>query len=104
MSLRRLYSSLPVQARQCTWCHEPILRNIDQDKDGRLYHHGCLLTARETHYECLECFSSFNGTESSFEEECRPEGEDFKFHRKSLCPHCGSSNVKGLSQVGVIET
>lgn len=103
MSLRKLYESIPVETRRCAWCHASILRNIDQDKDGRLYHHGCLLTARETRYECTECFSNFSGTEANFEDESRTEGDDFKLHRKATCPHCGSSQVKGLNQVGVIE-
>ena len=102
MSLRKLYSSLPVQARQCTWCQQPILRNIDQDKDKRLYHHGCLLTARETYYECQECYAHFDGTQANFEEGTVPEGNDWKPSRKAFCPHCGAQ-VQTHSQQGVIE-
>ena len=102
MSLRRFYSTLPVQSRQCSWCQDPILRNIDQDKDGRLYHHGCLLTARETQYECLECYAHFNGTEANFEEGTAVDGNDWKRSRKTLCPHCGAP-VSFHGQEGVIE-
>lgn len=41
MSLRALYRKIPESRRLCVYCDEPILRNIDRDKDGRLYHHGC---------------------------------------------------------------
>ena len=106
MSLRRLYRSIPVQARICVWCQEPILRNIDQDKDGRLYHHGCLLTAKETFYECLECFANFDGTEATFIEGQSSFNDEYRQTRQSICPHCGSSNLKGQGriQAGVIET
>lgn len=102
MSLRKLYQSLPVQARQCAWCSEPILRNIDQDKDLRLYHHGCLLTARETFYECLECFAHFDGTEAHFEDDSTVEGNDWSHRRKVFCPHCGVQ-VQSRRETGVIE-
>jgi len=102
LNLRRLYESIPTQARICTWCNEPILRNIDQDKDGRLYHHGCLLTARETWYDCQECYARFDGTEANFEQDISCFGDDWCLHRKPFCPHCGRQ-VQTPSQQGVIE-
>lgn len=103
MSLRRLYQSIQTQARICTYCQNPILRNIDQDQHGRLCHHGCLNIALDTHYECVECFSNFDGTEACLEETQTTWGDDFKTSHTVWCPNCGSSNVKGLTQKGVIE-
>jgi DNA-directed RNA polymerase subunit RPC12/RpoP len=104
MSLRRLYNSIPIQARHCTWCHNQIERNIATTPDGRLWHYGCLNDAKDTHYECVECFSRFDGTEACLEEIQSMRGDDFTTGRKASCPNCGSSDMKGLSQAGVIET
>jgi hypothetical protein len=70
MSIRVLYRKIPVSIRICSYyqCHKSILRNIDRDKNGHLYHHGCLLSAREERWRCLECYAQFDATEASFEE------------------------------------
>jgi hypothetical protein len=48
MSIRLLYLRIPARQRLCSYyrCKEPVLRNIDRDKQGRIYHHGCLLSAQ----------------------------------------------------------
>jgi Zn finger protein HypA/HybF involved in hydrogenase expression len=107
MSLRYLYRKIPQSNRRCSYYRCPrksIRRNIDLDKNGRIYHHGCLMDALDEQHECLECFSSFDGTETSFETQQIADGDYMTERLRPLCPHCGSSNLKGLSQVGVIET
>jgi hypothetical protein len=51
----------------------------------------------------VECFSNFDGTEACLEETQTTWGDDFKTSHTVWCPNCGSSNVKGLTQKGVIE-
>jgi hypothetical protein len=106
MSVRYLYKAIPVAKRSCSWppCSKSVVRNLFRTKDGRLWHYGCLNIALDTHYECLECFSSFDGTETSFEIKQFLDGEYMAERLRPICPYCGSVNVKGLSQVGVIET
>jgi len=53
-SLRKLYEELSLEERICEYCGRPIRRNIDLYQ-GRLYHHGCLLSAKERRYRCLCC-------------------------------------------------
>jgi len=58
------------------------------DEQGRLYHHGCLLSALEERYRCLNCYAIFNATQVSL---------DYQLGKLTLlCPHCGSSNLKRL--------
>jgi hypothetical protein len=84
MSLRRLYKSIPTNQRLCTYfrCQHPVLRNIDRDKEGRIWHHGCLMAAQDERYRCLECYLCFN--------------EDFQKRIQVVCPGCGSTNLKSL--------
>jgi len=103
MSDRHLYRELPPSEIICTWCHNQVERNILKTSDGRIWHYGCLNTAKDTYYECLECFSTFNGVEASLEETQITSGDEFKTGHKAWCPNCGSSNVSGLTQTGVIE-
>lgn len=90
MSLRRLYKSVPKLKRTCSYyrCQKPILRNIDQDKEGRIYHHGCLMAAQDERFRCLNCYAIFDATEVAL---------DFQFGKLTLlCSHCGSANLKRL--------
>jgi hypothetical protein len=72
-----------------------VLRNIDRDKDGRIYHHGCLMDARDERHRCLECFATFDATEAAFEEAQKFKDGLFSEGLKPICPFCGSSNLKG---------
>ena len=96
MSIRALYQKIPESKRTCSYylCRHPILRNIDIDKGGRIYHHGCLLDAREEKHRCLECFNVFDATEASFEEAQKIQGDEISEELKPICPSCGSSNTK----------
>jgi hypothetical protein len=98
MSLRALYQRIPESKRTCNFyrCRNPILRNIDMDKDGRIYHHGCLMEARDERWRCLECFTVFDATEAVFEEAQKIVGDDVTEQLKVLCPGCGGSNIKSL--------
>jgi len=95
MSVRALYRKIPESKRTCNYylCRDPILRNIDIDKDGRIYHHGCLLDAREEQWRCLECYQVFNVTECGFVEAQKVVGDEISEIQKPVCP-CGSLNVK----------
>jgi len=96
MSVRALYQKIPASKRLCNYhdCPSPqILRNIDVDKNGRIYHHGCLLDAREEKYRCLECFTVFDATECGFVEAQKIAGDEISEGVKPVCP-CGSLNVK----------
>jgi len=90
MSLRFLYRQMPVSRRVCSYyrCQKPILRNIAQDKTGALYHWGCLQSARDEQYECLECASSFDGTEVVL--------TDYGDKTVVGCPSCGSVNLRSM--------
>jgi len=89
MSLRRLYRSIPKAKRICSYhrCQKPILRNIDQDKGGHIYHHGCLMAAQDERYKCLNCFALFDATEAAL-------SDQFSDHIEVVCPHCGSINLR----------
>lgn len=97
MSVRYLYR-IPVSQRICSYylCRKRILRNIDRDKNGNIYHHGCLQNALEDQFHCLDCFSSFDATEASFTEKQQFFNDDFRAALKPICPNCGSSNIKPL--------
>lgn len=101
MSLRALYQKIPASKRLCSYhkCPSPqIQRNIDRDKDGRIYHHGCLMEAQDEKYRCLDCFTVFDATEAGFVEAQKIVGDEISEEVKPVCP-CGSSNVKkGLGE------
>ena len=94
MSDRDIYTKIPLAQRCCSKCQEPIERNIARTKDGRIWHYGCLMDAKDEYHECLECFSNFDGTEASFLEGQSSYNDEYRQTRKPICPHCGSSNLK----------
>jgi hypothetical protein len=96
MSIRLLYQRIPARQRLCSYyrCKEPVLRNIDRDKQGRIYHHGCLLSAQEEQFHCLDCFSHFDATEAHFQEGQRCYNDLVSTVLKPVCPNCGSPNLK----------
>lgn len=99
MSLRILYRKVPASQRICSYyqCLKPILRNIDRDNQGHLYHHGCLLSAREERYRCLECYLQFDATEVAFEAETKIQREGFmRETMRTHCPSCGCMNLKRI--------
>ena len=98
MSLRRLYGSIPTNRRICNYyrCQKAILRNIDRDKDGHIYHHGCLMTAQDERYRCLECFTIFDATEATFEEHQIVQGDEVRQALQVICPNCGCQNLKNV--------
>ena len=106
MSNRHIYREVPPAKRSCSYyrCQDPIRRNIFTTKDGRLWHYGCWQDARDEQYQCLECWGRFDATEAAFIEGQGCRSDDFRPVQRVICPYCGSVNVKGLSQVGVIET
>jgi len=91
MSLRRLYKSIPKTKRICNYyrCQRPILRNIDRDSEGRIYHHGCLMAAQDEQWRCLNCYNVFDATEAAF-------SQDFSDKIQVMCPNCGSINLRRL--------
>lgn len=96
MSVRYLYRIVPRSKRICNYyrCQQPILRNIACDKNGAIYHYGCLQSARDEQWRCLECFMTFDATEGSFETvEDERQGE-FRERLIMICPSCGSHNLK----------
>jgi DNA-directed RNA polymerase subunit RPC12/RpoP len=102
MSLRRLYGSIPIDKRLCSYylCQQRILRNIDRDKDGRIYHHGCLMSAQDERYRCLECFTIFDATEAAFAEHQIVQGDEVRQSLRVICPNCGCQNLKSLKPFG----
>jgi hypothetical protein len=98
MSFRFLYRTVPVAKRLCSYyrCQKPILRNIARDKTGHLFHYGCLQTARDEQYRCLECFSIFDATEAAFTEKQIVQGDEVQQALQPICPNCGCQNLKPL--------
>lgn len=96
MSIRYLYRSLPKSGRTCSYyrCHDPILRNIARDKAGRLYHWGCLQTALDEQYKCLDCYDNFDATEAVLEEKQKFVGDSQKTLYSLACPNCGSRSIR----------
>jgi DNA-directed RNA polymerase subunit RPC12/RpoP len=94
MSLRRLYSSIPLDRRLCSYyrCQKPILRNIDRDRSGHIYHHGCLMAAQDEQYRCLECYLTFDATEAAFDLCQSSFNDEFREKLTVVCPSCGSRN------------
>jgi len=93
MSFRFLYRRVAVQNRRCAYCQKIIRRNIVKDKNGQLYHWGCLQTAREQKYRCLECYTTFDATEAAWETVESSRNDDFMERRRPVCPHCHSMNL-----------
>ena len=95
MSLRILYRRIQSNKRLCSYyrCQKPILRNIDRGKDGHLYHHGCLMSALDEQYRCLECFSIFDATEAAFEFGEKWVDNEAKQIMRIRCPNCGCANI-----------
>lgn len=97
MSIRRLYKTVPVDQRVCSYYKCPsgrIRRNIARTNDGRLWHYGCLNDAHEEKYRCLECYMTFDATEASFQEGQVIHGDEIREQPKPICPNCGCSNLK----------
>lgn len=95
MSFRFLYRRIPTAKRLCNYyrCQKPVRRNIDRDK-GRIYHHGCLMNAKDELFRCLECVSDFDATEANYEYKDIPVGDDVQKQVTILCPYCGSSHLR----------
>jgi len=104
MSDRHIYREIPPAQRRCSYyrCNVPIERNLFKSKDGRLWHYGCWNDARDEHFRCQKCWSSFDATEAGFEEATLSQGDEFKQAWKAKCPHCGAA-VKNSSQRSMIE-
>ncbi|HLE74948.1 MAG TPA: hypothetical protein VI864_02760 [Candidatus Bathyarchaeia archaeon] len=100
MSVRYLYQTIPRSKRICNYhrCQQPILRNIARDKNGAIYHYGCLQSARDEKWRCRECFLIFDATEASFEETQIFKNDEFRERYHPICPHCGSHNLKAMSR------
>ena len=96
MSFRFLYRRIPVSERVCSYykCRSQILRNIARTSDGRIWHYGCLMNARDEQYRCLECYATFDATEASFDTKQIIRGDFMAERLQPLCPHCGSQNLK----------
>lgn len=96
MSVRVLYRKIPVNQRICSYyrCQKRILRNIDTDDKGHIYHHGCKMAAMDEKYECLNCFNRFDATEASFEETQILKDDLMKASFQVVCPSCGSMDLK----------
>lgn len=99
MSVRYLYRVLPASKRVCSYhrCQRPILRNIAKDKNGALYHYGCLQSALDEKHHCVECDSILDGTQVS---SCEIDGLP-----ALSCGNCGSTlrmptNFERVIQIG----
>lgn len=71
MSVRYLYRTVPTSKRLCSYyrCQQPILRNLALDKEtGLIYHYGCLQTAKDEHFRCLDCGATLDGREINLAE------------------------------------
>lgn len=99
MSVRYLYHTIPRSKRICNYydCNKPILRNITRDKNGAIYHYGCLQTARDEKWRCRECWMTFDATECAFDEKQIMRGDDVKQKFIPICPGCGSHSLKKVS-------
>ena len=100
MSIRYLYRVLPASKRVCShWrCQTKILRNLTQTDDGRLWHYGCLQTAKDEKFRCFECGSTLDGTQVCL-------GEYGDARPVVSCGNCGStvrtpSNFRAIMKVG----
>jgi len=78
--LRQLYRELSAEERRCEYCGRVIHRNIDVYQ-GRLFHHGCRITASERRYRCTQCGAWLSWLELG---EAEVLGR-----RVRSCPYCG---------------
>jgi len=100
MSVRYLYRVLPASKRICSYwrCQTQILRNMSRTEDGRLWHYGCLQTAKDEYHRCQECGSTLDGTQVSL--------ADYADGQPALsCGNCGGtlrmpSNFKTVMKIG----
>jgi predicted nucleic acid-binding Zn ribbon protein len=88
LSIRYLYRVLPASKRVCSYwrCGTIILRNLARTEDGRLWHYGCLQSAKDDHFHCLDCGANMDSTEITLTD--LGEGPVFS------CGSCGSSHLK----------
>jgi len=88
LSIRYLYRVLPSSKRICSYwrCGTQILRNIAKTDDGRLWHYGCLQSAKDDRFHCLDCDSHQDSTEINV--------ADFGEGPIFTCGNCGSTHVK----------
>lgn len=102
MSVRYLYQMIPRSKRLCNYyrCQKPILRNIARDKNGHIFHYGCLSDAQDERYRCLECGSLFDATEAALYEKQKVSGDEVKQILGVSCPNCGCQNLKPLLPFG----
>lgn len=102
MSIRYLYRKIPKSKRTCSYylCQKPILRNITRDKNGHIYHYGCLSDAQDERYRCLECGSLFDATEAAYDEHQIVQGDEVRQSLEVICPNCGCQNLKSLKPFG----
>jgi len=100
VSLRFLYRTVPVHKRICSYyrCMHPILRNLTRDKNGHLYHYGCLQTARDEQWRCLECNFTFDATEASFFEVENVRNDCNTELLRPQCPNCGNQYLKPFTK------
>jgi hypothetical protein len=100
LSVRYLYRVLPSSKRICSYwrCQTTILRNLTRTEDGRLWHYGCLQTAKDEQFRCLECGSTLDGTGVTY--------NDYADGRPTLgCGNCGAtirmpSNFRAVMKIG----
>ena len=88
MSVRHLYQAIPESQRICSFyrCQQPILRNITKTEDGRIWHYGCLMTARDQKFYCFNCQAQLDGTQVT--------PIDINGQQNFACLLCGSMNIK----------
>jgi len=100
MSVRYLYQSIPHSKRLCSYyrCQKPILRNIARDKSNRIYHYGCLQTAKDEQWRCPECYATFDATEASFYEAENLRNDRCTEVLRPMCPHCGCQAVRPVAR------
>jgi hypothetical protein len=96
MSLRFLYRKVPVSQRRCNYyrCQRPILRNIARDKAGHIYHYGCLQSALDEKFRCVNCLNVFDATEAAFDTKQIFKQGMFSERLQIMCPNCGGTNIK----------
>jgi hypothetical protein len=100
MSFRFLYRKVPLEKRICTYykCNNRIQRNLIPDKNGHLYHLGCLNNAREKMWHCFECNLTFDATEASFFEVENARNDCNTMLLRPQCPNCGNQDLKPVAR------
>jgi len=88
MSVRYLYRVLPASKRICSYwrCQGIILRNLAKTEDGRLWHYGCLQSAKDDHFYCRNCFARLDSTQVA--------QADFGEGPIFTCGNCGGNRLK----------